>query len=199
MVDFNITIDSIRKNNGFNPNEHESSFYRVYTVQNSKPIQVRVSNHGTHLWSWLDKDYDPSTSINISIVFTENGITTSNCYVDKQMKRNFEVVQYIYNCSKLTPKDVALINRKIITIPINKDFSDPLASTDKAAKKEVLKSNNNNIKENKNSMRVRITESKLNRIIENVVSGVMKQMVREKNINEGYFNNDEFNKWVKTQ
>ena len=56
MVDFKQAINLIRQNNGFKPNKREDSFYRTYTIQNNRPIQVRISNHGTHLWTWYDKD-----------------------------------------------------------------------------------------------------------------------------------------------
>lgn len=60
MLDFNEIIEDIRDNGGFYSNSKEDSFYRVYKTQGFKPIQVRISNHGTHLWTWIDRNYDPS-------------------------------------------------------------------------------------------------------------------------------------------
>ena len=51
MLDFNEIIEDIRDNGGFYSNSKEDSFYRVYKTQGFKPIQVRISNHGTHLWT----------------------------------------------------------------------------------------------------------------------------------------------------
>ena len=82
MVDFEFAIKAIKDNNGFIPNKRDDSFYRTYTTQNSKPKQMRVSSHGTHLWTWYDKAYDPSSAINCSIVFSMDGNHNSNVTVD---------------------------------------------------------------------------------------------------------------------
>ena len=60
MIDFNRVIELIRRNGGFKPNRNDSSYYRTYTIEGNRPLQARVSNHGTWLWTWYDKQYDPS-------------------------------------------------------------------------------------------------------------------------------------------
>ena len=72
MIDFNTAIELIRRNGGFKPNRRDTSYYRTYTMEDSRPMQARVSNHGTWLWTWYDKDYDPSYAINFCIVFGNN-------------------------------------------------------------------------------------------------------------------------------
>lgn len=86
MIDFNTAINLIRRNGGFKPNDYDDSYYRTYKIQANRPIQVRVSNHGTHLWSWYDKDFDPSYSINICIVFSDGGYHKSNVNVNMNIK-----------------------------------------------------------------------------------------------------------------
>lgn len=148
MINFNTAINLVKRNGGFNPNQREDSYYRTYTIQNSKPIQVRVSNHGTHLWTWVDRNYDPTKAINISIVFSENGYHNSNIQVDMDLKyrdkegksiiigqrQSYEVIQYVYNCQLLDNNDIAFINQAIQLICQNKKYINPLAKTLKHAK-----------------------------------------------------------------
>lgn len=151
MVDFENAIAVIRDNNGFMPNEKDSSYYRTYTTQGSKPLQIRVSNHSTHLWTWYDKQYDPSYAINISLVYSETGEYESNTLVDMEItneedsvigeRKPFEVIQYVYNCQLLDKRDSALINQSTQNIWKNKGFSDPLAGSPKHAKVMRLKPN----------------------------------------------------------
>ena len=55
MVDFNTAIELIRRNGGFKPNKRDDSYYRTYKTQGNRPQQARISNHGTHLWTWYVK------------------------------------------------------------------------------------------------------------------------------------------------
>lgn len=144
MIDFNTAINLIKQNGGFAPNSREDSFYRTYTTQGSRPMQVRISNHGTHLRTWYDKGYNPAYSINICIVYSADGSYDSNVNVnmslkDKQnniigQKKPFEVIQYVYNCQILDKNDSAIINQAVQSIWKNKGYKDPLAETPKHAK-----------------------------------------------------------------
>ena len=40
------------------PNKKENSYYKVYKDANTIR-QIRISNHGTYLRTWINKDYDP--------------------------------------------------------------------------------------------------------------------------------------------
>ena len=153
MVDFESAIRVVKDNNGFKPNKNEDSFYRTYTVQNSKPMQIRVSGHGTHLWTWYDKNYDPSYAINYSVVFSADGSHSSNVTVDMDIKdkengnkiigtrKAFDVIQFVYNCRLLEENDIALINQSIQIMWQNKGFKDPLVNTPKHAKVYKLSPN----------------------------------------------------------
>lgn len=193
MIDFEQAIDLIRRNGGFKPNEKDSSYYRTYITQWSKPIQIRVSNHGTHLWTWYDKQYDPSYAINIGVVFSSTGEHESNTIVDMEIKneegvvigeRNqFEVIQYVYNCQLLDINDAALINQAIQNIWQNKVFNDPLADSPKHAKVMRLKpnepidiiteSNTKNMKQNT----IKLNENQLRNIVVESVKKVLKERV----------------------
>ncbi|MBQ0022138.1 MAG: hypothetical protein KBT29_02745, partial [Prevotellaceae bacterium] len=160
MIDFNSAISIIRDNNGFEANEHDSSYYRVYTVANQRPLQIRISNHGTHLWTWDEKaEYVPHLGYNISIVFmsSSKGYSDSNTAVNMGIfkkdangqkiktgiKPNFEVIQYVYDCDLLTPNNVARINQFIQQIPRLKKFIDPMKTNpQKHAKVYRLTPNN---------------------------------------------------------
>lgn len=153
MVDFKQAINLIRQNNGLKPNKREDSFYRTYTIQNSRPIQIRISNHGTHLWTWYDKEYDPSYAINICVVFSKDGSHSSDTTVDTRIKdeqgnvigerKPFEVKQFVYNCQILDENDAGLINAEIQNTWNKGGFNDPLAGTPKQANIIPLRTNNN--------------------------------------------------------
>ena len=85
-------IREILKSISFRNTDIESdSHYLLNTNRRWRPIQIRVSNHGTYLRTWVDlangKDsnirlVDPSTSINISIVFVDKDKNlTKDCIV----------------------------------------------------------------------------------------------------------------------
>lgn len=151
MIDSNIAIELIRRNGGFKLNSNDSSYYRTYTIDGNRPLQARISNHGTWLWTWYDKDYDPSYAINFCIVFSENGEYDSDVSVDMSIKdeegnvigqkKSFEVIQYVYNCQLLDENDSILINQAVQNIWQNKWYKDPFANTPKHAKVMILKPN----------------------------------------------------------
>ena len=144
MIDFSTAINLIRRNGGFKPNKREDSYYRTFDTQGNRPLQVRISNYGTHLWTWYDKEYDPSYAINTCIVYSADGTHNSNVHVDMRIKDNqnnvisqrksFEVIQYVYNCQLLDENDTALVNQAVQTVWQNNGYKDPLANTPKHAK-----------------------------------------------------------------
>ena len=186
MIDFNTAIELIRRNGGFKPNRRDTSYYRTYTMEDSRPMQARVSNHGTWLWTWYDKDYDPSYAINTCVVYSENGEDKSDVSVDMEIKdeegnvvgerKSFEVTQYVYNCQILDDNDAALINQAVQNIWQNKGFKDPLANTNKHAKVMILRPNETPeiITEtrytNMNKKLIRLTESDLHSIVKESVN-----------------------------
>jgi hypothetical protein len=200
MVDFNVAISTIKDNNGFVSNDKDDSFYRTYLTKGAKPIQVRISNHGTHLWTW-DKngEYIPSYAINICVVLSPNGEVDSNTVVDMNVydnarnivgqKKDYEVIQYVYNCTNLNAEEVHKINETIINIPTTRNFIDPFRMDGvKRANVYRLKPNQkpqlltqpiqeNNKYTNKNIMK--ITEKQLRKIIKESVQSVLRENYEE--------------------
>ena len=191
MIDFNTAIELIRRNGGFKPNRRDTSYYRTYTMEDSRPMQARVSNHGTWLWTWYDKDYDPSYAINTCVVYSENGEDKSDVSVDMEIKdeegnvvgerKSFEVTQYVYNCQILDDNDAALINQAVQNIWQNKGFKDPLVNTHKHAKVMILRPNETPeiITETKytnmNKKQIRLTESDLKQIVKESINKILKE------------------------
>lgn len=193
MIDFNTAIELIRRNGGFKPNRRDTSYYRTYTMEDSRPMQARVSNHGTWLWTWYDKDYDPSYAINTCVVYSEDGEDKSDVSVDMEIKdeegnvvgerKSFEVTQYVYNCQILDDNDAALINQAVQNIWQNKGFKDPLVNTPKHAKVMILRPNETPeiITETKHTNMtkklIRLTEGDLHKIVEKSVNRVINESV----------------------
>jgi hypothetical protein len=149
MVQFSDAIAVLKANQGFTPNKYEDSFYRVYNTDKGI-IQVRVSNHGTELWTWIkNAPIDPSDCIaNICIVLSDDGTHKSNTTVDMNLYKkdkngknllgndgrrivsgkrdSFCIKQYVYDLSILTTRNIAIINDRISKIPNHKKFCDPL-------------------------------------------------------------------------
>lgn len=88
MIDNTYITQLIEAQLHYKPNSKENSFYKIYKNPNVT-YQIRISNHGTHLRTWIEKDYDPSYSINISIAFTQNGVPTNDCLIDTQTNKQF--------------------------------------------------------------------------------------------------------------
>lgn len=186
MVNFTECIEDIRTNHGFKHNSHDDSFYRTYQVEGGKFLQLRVSNHGTYLCTWIEKDYDPSLALsNISIVFTEDGKCESNTAVDMgDKKRSYKVIQYIYNCAVLDNNDIIRINNRMYDIITNRGYIDPLSDNEtKKAKvytlepnqepKIIIQENNKQINTNKTVMK--ISEKQLKKIIKESVKKALKE------------------------
>lgn len=147
MIDFENTVELIRRNGNFLVDMVDASYYRIYNVQGGKPLQVRVSTHGTSIDNW----YEPSSTINYCIVFSEDGNYESYVTVDMDIRdeegkiigkrETFEVVQYIYNCKLLDIDDVVILNKRIQSIGENEGFEDPFVGTEKQATVVILRPN----------------------------------------------------------
>lgn len=98
MINFENVISTIKSNNGFTPNMYENSFYRVYHTSKGI-IQVRISNHGTHLWTWVkNAPINPAECYaNICIVFSENGKHNSSTSVEKNKLEKYTDSTENYN------------------------------------------------------------------------------------------------------
>jgi hypothetical protein len=190
MVNFNECVENIKDNHGFKHNSHDDSFYRTYIVEGGQFLQLRVSNHGTHLWTWLEKDYDPSVALaNISIVFTQDGRWESNTAVDMgDKKRSYSIIQYIYNCSVLDDNDILRINNRIQDIVTNRGYLDPLSDNEtKKAQvytlepnqepKQIIQENKQttNINKNMKKQTIKLNESQLRNIIKESIKNTLNE------------------------
>lgn len=190
MVNFNECVENIKDNHGFKHNSHDDSFYRTYIVEGGQFLQLRVSNHGTHLWTWLEKDYDPSVALaNISIVFTQDGRWESNTAVDMgDKKRSYSIIQYIYNCSVLDDNDILRINNRIQDIVTNRGYLDPLSDNEtKKAQvytlepnqepKQIIQENKQttNINKNMKKQTIKLNESQLRGLIKESIENVLNE------------------------
>lgn len=141
----------------FKKSSRGDSFYLVAKRGNKKPIQIRLSDHGTYVKTWTDlankKDstirlVDPSFSINYSIVFIDNGnnLTSDcigqpnceNCKIPEcipqelkgvtDKKHTYQVMQYVYDSSVIKMKYIqGFVNVIYQTIRCGK-FIDPLSN-----------------------------------------------------------------------
>lgn len=85
MFDNIVLVREINAILKYSPNKNDNSFYKTYKMpKNELDRQIRVSSHGTYLKFWVEQDYNPSFGINLSIVFTSNGIPTNDCIIDSE-------------------------------------------------------------------------------------------------------------------
>ena len=111
------------------------SFYYKPPKTKTK-ILIRVSNHGTSFSTWVGRNKpDPRLSDqNLSVVFSNNGVATSNL----KSSLFFVVEQFVYNNKQLTTKDLEKIINKIITLKDGELFSDPIKKARKRPIKQLL-------------------------------------------------------------
>ena len=104
----------------------------------------------------------PNTTVEMAIK-DENG----NIVVQK---KDYEIIEYVYNCDNLSAEDCAMINKEIVLIPTNGGFKDPF-SEDAVKHCSVYRlhpnANPELIKESKShkNMKTTITESQLRDMI----------------------------------
>lgn len=137
MIDNTYITQLIEAQLHYKPNSKENSFYKIYRNPNVT-YQIRISNHGAHLRTWIEKDYDPSYSTNISIAFTQNGVPANDCLIDTQTnnkKRTFIVKQFIYNCEYLDIEDIPTLVQAIKQVHLNGIYNDPFVGIENKAAK----------------------------------------------------------------
>ena len=74
MIDSNIAIELIRRNGGFKSNSNDSSYYRTYTIEGNRPLQARISNHGTWLETEIITENKTRYNMNKLIRLTESDL-----------------------------------------------------------------------------------------------------------------------------
>lgn len=132
------------------------SYYMVANRgDGKKPVQIRISNHGTYVKTWVDlvnkndsnvRLVDPSVSINFSIVFIDNGNSLTYDCEDNQdcndcsipqcvpqqvkgtteKKHTYQVMQYVYDSSVIKMKYIqGFVNMLYQAVRLGR-FNDPL-------------------------------------------------------------------------
>lgn len=132
-------IREILGNIGFRLSQIDNnSFYLIGGDKDKKPIQIRVSNHCISPGMLLDiasgKDSkirlaEPSSSINISIVFINKGIESSSCK---------DAVEYIYYSDMINRKYLKSIINAIRKASIGGRYIDPLRSLESKKAKTTI-------------------------------------------------------------
>jgi len=192
----------------FIPNTNGDSFYLVRERDGNRPVQVRISNHGTYLSKWCDREelgnsverLDPALCDNISIAFIDDGndITKDckgrqdceDCNIQpcipqtfdgqNELGKPFKVIQYTYKSSQISPRYINGLTKAIAEASVSGKYNDPLANLVKAAKKKPLSSSENNqeIKENKNNKYKKMNKKQVIRINENQLKQIIMESVK---------------------
>lgn len=131
-----------------------NSFYMIQRRKDLPTIQIRLSNHGTYLKTWTDREElsnstrleDPSTCINISIVFVDEGTNIAkdcknmpncdNCEItpcvpqtfrgQNELDSPFQVMQYVYDSGEIKSHYLNGLTRAIMMACVNGEYNDPL-------------------------------------------------------------------------
>lgn len=155
----------------FSASKKGNSFYLIQKRKDLPAIQIRLSNHGTCLKTWTDREElsnstrleDPSTCINISIVFIDNGTDITkdcktmpncdNCKItpcipqtfkgQNELGTPFQVMQYVYDSSKIKSRYLNGLTRAIMMARVKGKYNDPLEKLQRAAHLKVLDSRAN--------------------------------------------------------
>lgn len=155
----------------FIPNTRGNSFYLIQNRgDNNLPVQIRLSNHGTYLETWTDRKelgdsvdrIDPAHSINISIVFVDNGksitddcgsqVSCEGCALpvckpqtfagQNEIGRPFKVFQYVYQSDTIAPRYINALTKAIFHARYSGEYIDPLKDLPRAAKPKEFDSTN---------------------------------------------------------
>lgn len=138
----------------FVPNTKGDSFYLIRKRAGNRPVQVRISNHGTCLDTWCDREelgdsverLDPALCDNISIVFVDDGndltkdctgmqdcdgCETEPCIPQtfegqNELGRPFVVKQYTYKSKFIKIKYLNSITKAIAEASVKGKYADPL-------------------------------------------------------------------------
>ena len=155
----------------FIPNTRGNSFYLIQNRgDNNLPVQIRLSNHGTYLETRTDRKelgdsvdrIDPTHSINISIVFVDNGksitddcesqVNCEGCALpvckpqtfagQNEIGRPFKVYQYVYQSDTIAPRYINALAKSIFHTRHSGEYIDPLKDLPRAAKPKEFDSTN---------------------------------------------------------
>lgn len=192
----------------FISNDNGTSFY-LSSKRGATPVQIRLSNHGTYLKTWVDRSHledskerllDPSHCINISIVFIDEGqdITKDcpsqqdceGCLIEPCIPQTFEgqnelghpfsVKQYCYQSKFIRQKYINGIVKAMFEAIIKGEYVDPLASLKRAAKPKTLSSKQEIAKESKTNKNMKKNVVKINEnTLRQIVAESVKKVLKE--------------------
>ncbi len=153
----------------FIPNTKGDSFYLISNRgEGLQPTQIRLSNHGTYLETWCDRNelgdsverLNPALCVNISIVFVDEGEDLTKdckgmpncegCEIEPckpqtfegqdQIGRPFTVIQYVYSSKCIRRKYINGLTKAIAEASTKGKYIDPLADLYRAAKEKEFHS-----------------------------------------------------------
>ena len=153
----------------FIPNKNGDSFYLLRKRSgNLLPTQIRLSNHGTYLNTWVDRDelgesverINPAFCLNISIVFVDEGedltkdckgmSNCDGCEIEPckpqtfegqdELGRPFTVTQFVYKSKFIRRRYINGLTKALMEASVNGKFVDPLVNLYRAAKGKELHS-----------------------------------------------------------
>lgn len=151
----------------FIPNTKGDSFYLISNRgEGLQPTQIRLSNHGTYLETWCDRNelgdsverLNPALCVNISIVFVDEGgdltkdckgmANCEGCEIEPckpqtfegqdQIGRPFTVIQYVYSSKCIRRKYINGLTKAIAEASTKGKYIDPLADIYRAAKDKAI-------------------------------------------------------------
>ena len=107
------------------------SAYGVFRV-NGKDVLIRVSDHSTFLYNWIDRNtgVDLSASANYAITFIDKVPLHNKPNTDNLIRGGntpvFVVRHYIYYCDRLCPDDVDKVVDACVALASSGVYTDPL-------------------------------------------------------------------------
>ena len=180
LIKYKTLCSKFANASNFLSNTKGDSYYSIQKRNQKNPVQIRLSNHGTFLKTWIDREelsdsktrlLDPSSCFNISIVFIDDNtnITTQcvgqnncdNCTItpcqpqtfqgQNELGKPFTVKQYVYKSSSINSRNLNGIVKAIMEARFRGEYIDPLLTTAKrASQKELTSQPQQPIQENNN-------------------------------------------------
>ena len=169
LIKYKTLCSKFANASNFLSNTKGDSYYSIQKRNQKNPVQIRLSNHGTFLKTWIDREelsdsktrlLDPSSCFNISIVFIDDNtnITTQcvgqnncdNCTItpcqpqtfqgQNELGKPFTVKQYVYKSSSINSRNLNGIVKAIMEARFRGEYIDPLLTTAKRASQKELTS-----------------------------------------------------------
>lgn len=111
------------------------SAYGVFIARNGKKVIIRVADHGTFLFHWVERNegVDLSQTANYAITFKDGINIAHNTRLLDGTSTIFVVRQYVYDCSVLNPVDIDVIVDAVIKLANEGVYTDPFIGTPKHA------------------------------------------------------------------